>query len=93
MLSSRPYHWLVGGVGRRGLLHQCALFDARKRAALLALLRCFGRLEMGDQRQIEGARERFAVMGSGAWFWRAEQRLELDRGSVAVMHKGELVAD
>jgi len=38
-------------------------------------------------------RERFAVMGSGAWFWSMEQRLELDRGSVAVMHNGKLVAD
>ena len=29
-------------------------------------------------------------MGSGAWFWTVVQRLELDRGSVAVMKCGEL---
>jgi hypothetical protein len=32
-------------------------------------------------------------MGSGAWFWNAELRLELARGSVAVMHNGEIVAE
>lgn len=49
------------------------------RAALLAPLRCFGRLEMDDrrEREIEVARERFAVMGSGAWF--EARRLELER--------------
>jgi len=40
-----------------------------------------------------GARERFAVMGSGAWFWSMEQRLEIDRRSVAVLYNGEIVAD
>jgi hypothetical protein len=33
------------------------------------------------------------VMGSGARFCSAEQRLELDRGSIAVVHNGEIVAD
>jgi hypothetical protein len=42
--------------------------------------------------EIEGVRECFAVMGSSAWFWSTEQRLELDRGSVAVMHNGEIIA-
>ena len=33
------------------------------------------------------------VMGSGAWFSSRELRLEFDRGSVAVMHNGEIVGD
>ena len=32
------------------------------------------------ERKTEGARECSAVMGSSAWFWNTEQRLELDRG-------------
>ena len=43
-----------------------------------------------SESEIEGARKRFSVMGSGACFRSAEQRLELDRVSVAATKGGEL---
>jgi hypothetical protein len=66
LLVSLLCHWIVGVVGGRGLLHQYQFAGALKG--------CFA-----SKTERAGVRERFAVMGSGAGFWNAEQKMEVER--------------